>query len=250
MFSFENARFDYDPYPIGLISPVIEAGLYKSLVDSFPPVELFHFLPQAGKKYVLSEKFNAAAYRKFVNQSPHWHDFHRWIKSQAFVSEIDAMLRKHCIDLGLAHTHLASHGAWAWRLAELTKGRWPRGDDALQTRFEFSMLPADGGYVKPHTDTPRKIITLVLFMVNENEWDERLGGGLEIGRPKDSRFAFNWLNEQVAFEHVENVRTLEYKPNQCVVFIKTFNSFHSVLPMVGDTLAMRRSITINIMRPE
>lgn len=250
MFSFDNARFHYDPYPIGLISPAIAGDFYQSLVDSFPPLELFHFLPQAGRKYVLSEKFNSGNFRKFIGQNALWQELHGWIKSQAFVNQIDTMLRAHHIDLGLERTHLVTDGALGWRLGELAKGRWPQGDDALQTRFEFSMLPADGGYVIPHTDTPRKIITLVVFMVNENEWDERHGGGLEVDRMQDNRLAFNWLNEQVAFEDVECVRTLEFKPNQCVVFVKTFNSLHSVRPMSGNRDAMRRSITINILRQE
>jgi len=250
MFSFENARFHYDPYPIGLIAPVMAEDLYQSLVDNFPPLELFHFLPRVGRKYVLSEKFNSVNYRKFIAQNPQWQELQRWIKSQAFVDEVDTMLRSHRIDLGLEHTRLVNHRAWTWRLGELAKGRWPQGDDALRTRFEFSMLPVDGGYVIPHTDTPRKIITLVVFMVNENEWDERHGGALEVDRMKDNRLAFNWMNEQVAFEDVECVRTLDFKPNQCVVFVKTFNSLHGVRPMTGGRDAMRRSITINIMRPE
>jgi hypothetical protein len=250
MFSFESAEFLYEPYPIGLVSSVLPDDLYAPLLDTFPPNELFHYLPQAGQKYVLSEKFNASEYRAFIDESPRWKALHDWIKSRGFVRAIDAMLREHHIEMGLAHTHMATHGAWAWRLGELAKGKWPHGDDVLQTRFEFSMLPANGGYVIPHTDTPRKIITLVVFMVKKEEWKESWGGGVEVGRAKHDRCAFNWLNEQIPFEDVEPVRTFEFKPNQCVVFVKTFNSLHSVRPMKGEEGVMRRSITINIMRPE
>ena len=43
------------------------------------------------------------------------------------------------------------------------------------------------------------------------------------------------------------IDTYEFSPNQAVMFIKTFNSWHSVRPMTGKgTDAMRRTLTINI----
>ncbi len=41
--------------------------------------------------------------------------------------------------------------------------------------------------------------------------------------------------------------TFEFTPNQAVVFVKTFNSWHSVRPMQGNgSTAMRKTLTINI----
>ncbi len=45
MFTFENAEFRYEPYPIGVIAPIMAADLYEQLVDSFPPIELFDYVP-------------------------------------------------------------------------------------------------------------------------------------------------------------------------------------------------------------
>jgi hypothetical protein len=46
---------------------------------------------------------------------------------------------------------------------------------------------------------------------------------------------------------MEVLDTFPFTPNQAVVFIKTFNSWHSVRPMVGaDSTAMRKTLTINI----
>ena len=54
---------------------------------------------------------------------------------------------------------------------------------------------------------------------------------------------FSWLE----FSDGLNIITL----NQCVVFVKTFNSLHSVPPMRGKgSKAMRRTLTINIETPE
>jgi hypothetical protein len=46
------------------------------------------------------------------------------------------------------------------------------------------------------------------------------------------RLAFN-RNAQAAFDEMEVLDTFEFTPNQVVVFVKTFNSSHSVRPMTG-----------------
>lgn len=247
MFSFEHADFRYEPYPIGLIKPVMDPGLYETLVEAFPPVELFKFMPKLGNKYTLSEKFNPQNYHRYVTENEPWRELHAWIKSESFFRAVDDMLRANDIDLGLAKARFTGQGKWRWRLAELARGRWPRGDISLRSRFEFSMLPADGGYVPPHTDTPRKIITLVVSMVGADGWDPALGGGTEVNRPKDHRHAYNWLNEALEFDEVERLDVFDFTPNQCVVFVKTFNSLHCVSPMQAKgSSAMRRTLTVNI----
>jgi hypothetical protein len=61
------------------------------------------------------------------------------------------------------------------------------------------MLPADVGYILPHTDTPNKLITLMVSTLAEGEWDSALGGGTEVNRPRDRRHAHNWLNARGPF---------------------------------------------------
>lgn len=251
MFRFADAEFLYEPYPIGLIKPIMDPGLYDALVDSFPPEALFKHMPKFGNKYTLSEKFNPENYHKHIAETRPWRELHAWVKSEAFFRAVDAMLRDKGIDLGLEKAGFAGKGIWPWRLGEMARGRWPRGDLSFRTRFEFSMLPADGGAVTPHTDTPRKIITLVVSMAKEGEWDPAYGGGTEVNRPKDRRRTFNWMNAQIPFEEIERLHSFEFTPNQCVIFVKTFNSLHCVRPMTaGGSPVMRRTLTINIEKQE
>ncbi len=43
------------------------------------------------------------------------------------------------------------------------------------------------------------------------------------------------------------VRTFDYRPNRAVVFVKTYNSWHSIRPMTGpDPKALRRTLTVVI----
>jgi hypothetical protein len=73
------------------------------------------------------------------------------------------------------------------------------------------------------------------------------GGGTEVDRAKDHRYAYNWLNNQLPFEEVETLDTFEFGPNQCAIFVRTFNSLHCVRPLQGKgNKALRRSVTINI----
>ena len=37
---------------------------------------------------MLAEKFNGEAYRRFLGREPLWRDFHGWIKSEAFLTEV------------------------------------------------------------------------------------------------------------------------------------------------------------------
>ena len=46
---------------------------------------------------------------------------------------------------------------------------------------------------------------------------------------------------------MEIIDSYPFEPNQAVIFVKTYNSWHSVRPMQGaGSKAMRRTLTINI----
>ena len=246
MLSFTNARFLYEPYPIGVASSVFEEQVYKQLVESFPPVELFSFMPFHGNKYSLSEVNNPDKYHEYVRTTPVWNEFHRWIKREEFPGEVLAMLREHKIDLEVP-SQPAANGSGGSRLKRLVFGDPGVPPRALSARFEFSMLPANGGYIRPHTDSPQKIITLVVAMLSKGEWDPSFGGGTDVLRPRDITKNYNFKNDYLEFDEVETLTTFEYQPNQCVIFIKTFNSLHAVRPMTAhDGQLMRKTLTVNI----
>jgi hypothetical protein len=247
-FSYDHLQFRYEPFPIGLAKPLIEDRTYREMLSSYPEKELFAYLPRIGHKYSLSEKNNPNQYQQTIRSQPIWREFHAWIKSANFVRGVMEALRERHVDLGYSKLPTPA-GRWAEFAKKLLRGRLDAGKPLLSARFEFSMLPAAGGHVIPHTDSPGKLVTLVVSMVDENEWDAALGGGTDVNRPKDARLAYNELNRQARFEDMEVLDTFEFTPNQAVVFIKTFNSWHSVRPMTGNgSDALRRTLTINIER--
>lgn len=251
MILFANADFCYRPFPIGLVKPAFEPGVYEALLDAFPPVELFKNISEIGVKYSLSEKYNSRQFHDFVAKTPVWRDFRRWVKSPDFIGSVDAMLRDQDIDLGMRRQWPDGKRRLRRTVKDISRGHWPQLGRQLGARFEFSALPADGGSVMPHTDNPSKIITLVVSMVRDGEWDPAFGGGTDVLAPKDPRREFNLLNKQLPFDDVEVINTFPFTPNQCVVFVKTFNSLHAVRPMLGKgSEAMRRTLTINIEHDE
>ncbi len=247
MLSFKNANFIYEPYPIGVARDVFESSFYDELVNSFPPQELFAFMAYHGNKYSLSEVNNPESYHEYVQGNRPWRDFHQWIKREEFPAEILAMLCQHNIDLDVPQIH--GNGAFAGRsmLEKLRPRRLRPPRSGLSARFEFSMLPAEGGFIKPHTDSPQKIITLVIAILPQGEWNPSFGGGTEVLRPIDIKNNYNYKNKYMEFDDVETLATFDYAPNNCVIFIKTFNSLHGVRPMKAiDPKLMRKTLTINI----
>jgi hypothetical protein len=248
-FSWDHLRLRYEPFPIGLARPVCEPDLYRELVDAFPTVDRFATLSKVGDKFSLGEKFGQREFHDFVRSHPLWREFHAYIKSKLFVRSVLDALAARSVDLGF-DLDVGGFKRFRRRLSDALHGGSRIASLELTSRFEFSMLPARGGHVIPHTDGASKIVTLVISMVHEGEWDRAWGGGTDINRVKDPTRSFNRLNRQLGFDEVEVVDTFEFEPNQAVVFVKTFNSWHSVRPMTApERDRMRRTLTINIETP-
>jgi hypothetical protein len=249
-FNLEGVKFDYEPYPVGYGVEVFGPTGYAELLQHWPATSLFEFKPGLGDKFSLSEVNRPDDYHRFVAQTPCWQALRARIKSPEFVHYVVDFFDRHGIDLGLRNCKVVDQRGDAGGLRRFgvamryAAGRPPRRQ--LRSRFEFSMLPAAGGNILPHTDSPGKIITLVLSMCEPSGWDEAWGGGTTILKPLDRSRSYNWFNRQLGFDECETVHTHPFKPNQCVVFVKTYNSLHAVHPMSGPPGVMRRTLTINI----
>jgi len=248
MLSFDKAEFRYEPFPIGIAREVLMVDRYASMVAAFPDRGLMKRMQGNTYKFSLSEKNHSARYRKFVQSNPLWRDFHGYIKRGGFISGILKMLRSRHIDLHLGSAVTTEAGAWARMGISLLKLKPLYDLKRLNARFEFSIVPGDGGYLKPHTDAPHKLITLVISMIGEHEWSPEYGGGTDVNRALDVRNAYNHISRSLEFSDVEILHTYPFVPNHCLIFVKTFNSLHSVRPIRAPSGALRKSLTINIER--
>jgi hypothetical protein len=250
MLNFSATRIRYEPYPLLVLRPALDPVLYSELCESYPDPSLFETHPKYDYKLTLSPKFQKGSYDKFIRENGPWKRFHEWLKSDEFIRRTLHFLELSGIDLGVDRSLEPVSRRLARVLGAVKDRRLPSVAPRLRTRFEFSVLKADGGEVAPHTDTPKKIITLVLSMIKDGEWNPALGG-LDVNRATDPRYSFNWQNRSVPWESVEVLDTIPFVPNQCIVFVKTFNSLHSVRTMrESGSPALRKSVTIVIERQE
>lgn len=252
MFSLDGLELRYDPFPIGAASSVFDAAVYADLVESYPPVEYFAAAgSKVGHKFTLSEKHNRDRYESWIREHPAWRELHREVKNPEFVAYVLGALEARNINLGIRYK-----ASWIDRVATRLKSVWLGGSAlkvaSLNTRFEFSMLPAHQGCVMPHTDNASKIVTLVVSMAKPGEWNAEHGGATEVSRPKDPARLFNRMNRMLEFDEIEPIGNFPFVPNAAVVFVKTFNSWHCVRPMTAseDENIFRRTLTINIEVPE
>ena len=248
----DNAKFRYDPYPIGVIAPVFEEDLYQQMLREWPAIDIFKHYPKWGNKYSLAPLGKPKEFADLIRTSALWAKVHAELTGEQFIHRVIDVLKKNHIDLGIADKWVSADRAgfkFARRIKSALRGFMLKGDGTvkLASQLEFSMMPSDGGALRPHTDDPKKIITLVFSMVQHGEWNKAWGGGTAVLKPNDMTQNFNHLNRMTNFDESEQVGIFEFEPNQCVIFVKTFNSLHSVPTMKsGKPDLFRKSLTLNI----
>jgi len=243
MFSWNAPQFDYEPYPVCYANNFFSEVDYLTLAQSYPETELFQHMPTLGEKYSLSERNNSENYHRFLTQEPLWGKLHAFVKSERFIDDTLAFLKDANIDLGLKrHRYNGRLGASRASLLSRIKGR-----QELSARFEFSAMSGQGGNIRPHTDSPNKLITFVISMNAPGEWNEAWGGGTQVCLPKDRTKIYNHVNRYMDFEDVDVIKSYGFVANQCLLFIKTYNSWHQVTPINAPPGApLRKTLTINI----
>lgn len=242
MFGYDRVKFDYEPYPLGLISDVFEPDFYKTLAATYPSIDLFKSMASVGAKYALSERNNPAVYDRFLKENEAWGQFHSYVKSKDFIERTIDMLKTSYVDLNLGKYRVVSKiGTHANPFNTI------RGISELSARFEFSMMSGKGGNIRPHTDHPLKLVTLVFSAMPEGEWNQAWGGSTAVVWPKDKRHVYNQANKYLDFDEVDVLKEYPFNPNQALIFVKTFNSWHAVAPMTApNDNALRKTLTINI----
>ena len=197
---------EYEPFPVGFFSPAFDPKTYVDLSASWPRTQKFKHLPELGNKFSLSEKNNRHIWEKVISQSP-WSDFHRYLIKGKFIEQVLFDLNEQKIDI--------------FPYVARPKGRHIDYREELCCRWEFTMLNGSGGSISAHTDSPHKIVTLVISF--SDDWPEGAPGGTELFSVLDSENSFNFMNRRVPFNELKFLRQMPFGGNQCTLFIKTFN---------------------------
>ena len=232
--SFKSLTFDYFPYPIGFLSNVISRNFYNELAKSFPSIDDLKSFSDMGQKYLLSENSDNKKFYQFLSLSEPWAKFYKIIKSVNFVRYILTILRHNNIDLGISHFPI---------LFDNNLGEIPH----LTTRFEFSIL-LNGGYHLPHTDIPKKLVSIVISFSDKSEWINENKGGTSTCLPIKKSLIFNQVNKYRSFEDVKIIKRYPFIENSGILLIKTYNSWHCVEPIQVSDSQIRKSIVIQLIR--
>ena len=239
-----------DPYPVGIINPIFDEDIYREMVDKFPHVDLFSFRSELGGKSSFSSRFDSKYYQ-FIQENKIWKNFNDFINSDECFFKILQFLKQNKINLfNSGHKFINTNNSLNKNIEKFFKlislNKLKLTSSPFYSKFEFSIMKGSGGHILPHTDSPKKIITIVINILDPNEWEDNWGGGTSIVKPKDKNENYNYLNKQFEFNQIENIKTFKYTPNQAVLFVKTFNSFHCVYPIKStNPNSLRRTLTIN-----
>lgn len=212
LLRLDDIAWQMEPYKIGLCRPVFEASVYEDLVATWPATELFLKITNPSYRKLAMTERAPKNYYAFLETCKPWQAVYRCIKSQEWID-------------------------YAVRATGLPPGKYT-------SRFEFSLMPAAGGGIDPHTDIPSKVLTLIVPIMRVAEWDAAWGGGTDVLVPRDPGKVL--MDYKVPLSEFEKAATYEYEPNQACVFLKSDRSWHSVGPIVGPADKWRRTLTINV----
>lgn len=124
-------------------------------------------------------------------------------------------------------------------------------------RIEFSQM-IKNSFILPHTDSPRKLVSLMLYLPNKKQRKIKNISGTEfyeVTNP-ESKYYSNFSNEQVGFKELKTfyknskkIYVLPFDHKYIYGFIKTSKSWHEVKKLNKlRSKEFRRSININLMR--
>ena len=145
MLNYNRVEMRYEPYPLAVLRPALEANHYNRLAGSFPDESLFGTLPKFPYKLSLSEKWAPENYARFLRQNKEWNDFHSWVKSDDFIFKTVEFLKNNHVELPLSEAFETGSQKMKRIIKSLGRGNLPSRGLKLRSRFEFSSLKADGG---------------------------------------------------------------------------------------------------------
>jgi hypothetical protein len=245
MLNTNLANLSYLPFPHAVIEQFFDPELFLRLRASFPDYESAQVKNHLGAKSSLSPLNNPDNYYKYLKQNKEWKWFYDEIKKGAFIHAVVNQLKSQNIDLRCGH-HIKGLGFRSDIVNVLKQAKQGNLPKWISSRFEFSMMPADGGCILPHTDHPNKILTMVVGFNEDNELDDIEGAECKLCEAVDPSKSYNNVNNYMRFDEINVLKKVPITPNRALLFIKTHNSLHCVGPMKGPTGALRKTITINL----
>jgi len=251
MINLKNILFEYYPFPHGISNNVIEEDFYKRINLEFPETNELKILEnQKGNykfyKYALSSKNDKEKFNKILSSKKNLRKFVNYLLSYDFKAYLIDILKKNNIEFGIEikkPTIIRIFKSW---LKKIIPNFFTKLEQDIEVAVELSSIPIKGGMIKPHSDSQHKLASIVIPILDDH-WKDEYEGGTNFLKVKKNDQSFNFTNKTIEFDQTEIIKTIPFVKNQLLIFIKTYNSLHSVGPLKGkNEKIFRKSLTITV----
>ena len=203
-----SATVDMHPFPHYFIERVFPEDYYRELLQNLPATDIYENLYE-----VTDLKLDHFRYRDQrdmdqgwtdrlpTEQKIFWESFNQWFLSEE-----------------LAQAVMKSFG---WET-------WP----AVSVESQFIRHRA-GYFLGPHSDLYTKLVVLLLYLAPD---DKAAHLGTSLYRPKQAGFRCP-DSKHYPFDDFVRVKTLPYRPNSLLAFVRSDISFHGLEPLSEQDVA-------------
>tara|TARA_B110000114_G_C15091731_1_gene398968 strand:+ start:2916 stop:3674 length:759 start_codon:yes stop_codon:yes gene_type:complete len=213
-----------DRFSLFEVPNFLEEVIYKDLNATYPDASLF----SAHNDFAKSLMDDNDNFANFLEKNDKWKIFIEKLNTKLFAEDLIKLFN-------LKNVYFSKNN-WKKNIPNFKK---------VKLSFCFN-ISEEGGYSLPHTDSTRKLVSMVLFFV-DNAWSEKNGGQVKLYKPKNLINENNWRNHRIDKENLEVIKTIAASPNKIYGFKKTKNSYHSVEPVRVIDRLCRKVLMINLI---
>lgn len=194
-----------EPFPHFYATDVFPLGLYNRMLDELPPAETYE-ASSYGNRYFCTKE---------TMQDGFWAEL-----AQVLLDDVAAAITRR----------------FSWFLAQRFKGQ-----PAMLMNDARLIMDRDGYEIKPHTDHPDKVISLLFYLARDDSMKDL---GTAIYAPRDPAFECDGRSRH-PFDQFEQVWRAPMAPNSVFGFMKTRKAFHGV-PAIQRAGLRRDVLLLNI----
>ena len=212
-----------DRFNLVEIDDFIDENLFTDLRNNFPNENFF----SKHNDFAMSFNDDNEKFEKFINENENWKNLIKQFQNKNFVEYLMKFF-------GINNVYY--------------KNSWKKFIPFFkESKLNFCFnISKNGGFSLPHTDSSRKLISLVFFFVDDN-WSINDGGFVNLYRPNDEKYENNWRNQRIDPENLTVINTIIPKKNKIYGFKKTKNSYHSVEKVMSENTNLRKVLMINLV---
>jgi hypothetical protein len=232
-----------DPFCFFSVDDYLPADLYQALLASYPDESNYRFNSEGKMGFRSSE--DPVAIDRYCDAHPEWRRLIDFFGSDEFLADLRETFARPLVQA----RGWAGHRPWL----NCTKRKAPANplryllQEPVKTTVQFSMLPRDA-VVVPHSDAPRKLVSLLLYF-REPSWQDAWGGGTEFYLPLDPERARGWgATERIPFEEFKTIGSTPFVANRLAGFVRCARSYHGVPALSCPPGTTRKALLINVKR--